>query len=160
MENVHAWILNGPNLNLLGVREPEIYGHQSMADILEQIQAEFPNDRVSYFQTNHEGEMIEKIQTWVHPVGLGDDQQVPNFILLNAGAWSHTSVAIADAVAMLKIPVFEVHLSHPPARESFRRVSPLSGYCHGYVSGFGAESYRMAYRGARARCGYGLFPTH
>jgi 3-dehydroquinate dehydratase-2 len=150
MENVHAMILNGPNLNLLGVREPEVYWYQSMAEILEQIQSEFPKDRVSYFQTNHEGELIEKIQGWIslHV----QEEPVPDFILLNAGGWSHTSVALADAVAMLKIPVFEVHLSHPAARESFRGPSPLSVYCRGYVSGFGPDSYRIAYRGARARC--------
>lgn len=152
MKAIHAWILNGPNLNLLGVREPSIYGTQSMDQILDQLRQEYPLDRLDFFQTNHEGELIQKIQEWV-PLGKADqDRVLPDFLLLNAGGWSHTSVALADAVAMLTIPVYEVHLSHPPSRESFRAISPLSVYCKGTVSGFGPDSYRLAYAGARSRC--------
>lgn len=124
MKVVHAWILNGPNLNLLGVREPGIYGNQTMDQILEQIRLAYPSDRLDYFQTNHEGELIEKIQEWVPLPSTASDPALPDFVLLNAGGWSHTSVALADAVAMLRIPVFEVHLSHPASRESFRGTSP------------------------------------
>ena len=137
MKVVHAWILNGPNLNLLGVREPDIYGTQTMDQILDRIRLEYPLDRLDYFQTNHEGELIQKIQEWVPVLSTTSDLDLPDFVLLNAGAWTHTSVALADAVAILRIPVFEVHLSHPPSRESFRGTSPLSVYCKGTVSGFG-----------------------
>ena len=152
MKVVHAWILNGPNLNLLGVREPGIYGTQTMDQILDQIRLEYPLDRLDYFQTNHEGELIQKIQEWVPLPSTASDVDLPDFVLLNAGGWTHTSVALADAVAMLRIPVFEIHLSHPASRESFRGTSPLSVYCKGTVSGFGPESYRVAYAGARSRC--------
>jgi len=151
MKVVHAWILNGPNLNLLGVREPDIYGTQTMDQILDRIRLEYPLDRLDYFQTNHEGELIQKIQEWVPVLSTTSDLDLPDFVLLNAGGWTHTSVALADAVAMLRIPVFEVHLSHPPSRESFRGTSPLSVYCKGTVSGFGPESYRLADAGARSR---------
>jgi 3-dehydroquinate dehydratase-2 len=123
-----------------------------MDQILDRIRLEYPLDRLDYFQTNHEGELIQKIQEWVPVLSTTSDLDLPDFVLLNAGGWTHTSVALADAVAMLRIPVFEVHLSHPPSRESFRGTSPLSVYCKGTVSGFGPESYRIAYAGARSRC--------
>jgi 3-dehydroquinate dehydratase-2 len=140
MNSVHALIINGPNLNLLGHREREIYGHTGMDVILEQLRQEFPEDRIDYFQSNHEGDLIDQLQACEHNVG---------FVLLNPGGLTHTSVALADAVAAIQIPVFEVHLSHPPSRESFRHHSYIAAHCRGCISGMGAASYPLAYRGAR-----------
>lgn len=140
MNSVHALIINGPNLNMLGLREPEIYGHTGMDAILEQLRQEFPEDRIDYFQSNHEGDLIDKLQTCELSVG---------FVLLNPGGLTHTSVSLADTVAAIQIPVFEVHLSHPPSRESFRHPSYIAAYCRGCISGMGAASYHLAYKGAR-----------
>jgi len=140
MNPVHALILNGPNLNLLGLREPEIYGHTSMNAILEALRQEFPQDRIDYVQSNHEGVLIDNLQACDPGI---------NFILLNPGGLTHTSVALADAVAAIKIPVYEVHLSHPPSRETYRHHSYIAAYCRGSISGMGALGYRLAYQGAR-----------
>lgn len=128
-------ILNGPNLNLLGVREPEVYGSESFTDFLEKLRKKYPLIRIEYYQSNIEGELINKI----HEVGFLYDG-----IILNAGAYTHTSVAIADAVSAVKTPVIEVHISNTARRESFRHVSYLTAVCRGIIMGFGLNSYELA----------------
>lgn len=128
-------ILNGPNLNLLGVREPEVYGNESFTDFLEKLRKKYPLIRIEYYQSNIEGELINKI----HEVGFLYDG-----IILNAGAYTHTSVAIADAVSAVKTPVIEVHISNTARRESFRHVSYLTAVCRGIIMGFGLNSYELA----------------
>jgi 3-dehydroquinate dehydratase-2 len=128
-------ILNGPNLNLLGRREPALYGTKPFEDFLPELQADFPEYTLEYFQTNHEGALIDKL----HEVGFSH-----HGILLNPGGLTHTSVSVADAVAAIKVPVVEVHLTNILARESERRVSLLARHCVGTISGFGLESYRLA----------------
>ncbi|MFM7911846.1 MAG: type II 3-dehydroquinate dehydratase [Bacteroidota bacterium] len=140
MNSVHALILNGPNLNLLGLREPEIYGHTGMDAILEALRQEFPQDRIDYVQSNHEGVLIDTLQAC--DPGMA-------FVLLNPGGLTHTSVALADAVAAINVPVYEVHLSHPPSRETYRHHSYIASHCRGSISGMGALGYRLAYEGAR-----------
>ena len=140
MNSFHALILNGPNLNLLGLREPEIYGHTGMDAILEALRQEFPQDRIDYVQSNHEGVLIDTLQACDPSIA---------FILLNPGGLTHTSVALADAVAAIKVPVYEVHLSHPPSREAYRHHSYIAAHCRGSISGMGALGYRLAYEGAR-----------
>jgi len=128
-------IINGPNLNLLGVREPDIYGHTDFESYLRQLRAAFPNMEIDYFQSNHEGAIIDKL----HETGFSVDG-----IVLNAGAYTHTSVAIADAVRSITAPVIEVHLSNVHAREDYRKVSYLAPACKGVIAGFGLSSYRLA----------------
>ena len=128
-------IINGPNLNLLGKREPEVYGNQSFETYFKSLQAEFPTVDFSYFQSNIEGEIIDKL----HEVGFDFDG-----IILNAGGYTHTSVAIADAVKSIKTPVVEVHISNTFSRESFRHKSYLSPNAKGVVIGFGLKSYKLA----------------
>ncbi len=128
-------IINGPNLNLLGVREPEIYGQSSFEEYLVGLQNDFPAVQLSYFQSNVEGEIINKLQE----VGFSWDG-----ILLNAGAFTHTSVAIGDAVAAIKTPVVELHISNVFARETFRHVSYIASHAKGVISGFGLNSYKLA----------------
>jgi len=128
-------IINGPNLNLLGKREKDIYGDQSFEAYLEYLKKEFPKVEISYFQSNVEGEIINKI----HNVGFDYDG-----IILNAGAYTHTSVAIRDAIAGITTEVIEVHLSNIYSRESFRHESLIAPKCIGTISGFGLESYRLA----------------
>jgi len=128
-------IINGPNLNLLGKREVEIYGTQSFEDYFKLLQSKFPNVELSYFQSNAEGELINKL----HDVGFSYDG-----IIINAGAYTHTSIAIADAIAGIKTPVIEVHISNIFAREDYRHVSYLGKQCHGSISGFGLRGYDMA----------------
>ena len=135
-------IINGPNLNLLGKREPEIYGSESFETFFEKLKKEFPADELHYFQSNVEGELINKIQE----VGFSFDG-----ILLNAGGYTHTSVAIADAVAAVKTPVIEIHISNPAAREEFRHQSLMAGKCIASISGFGLESYRLGILGLKRR---------
>lgn len=127
--------MNGPNLNLLGVREPEVYGNESFTDFLEKLRKKYPLIRIEYYQSNIEGELINKI----HEVGFLYDG-----IILNAGAYTHTSVAIADAVSAVKTPVIEVHISNTARRESFRHVSYLTAVCRGIIMGFGLNSYELA----------------
>jgi 3-dehydroquinate dehydratase-2 len=128
-------IINGPNLNLLGTREPEIYGSRGFDSFLDELKAEFPSIELSYFQSNVEGEIINNL----HEHGFSVDG-----ILLNAGGYTHTSVAIGDAVAAIKTPVIEVHISNVFARESFRHLSYIAPHALGIISGFGLNSYRLA----------------
>ncbi|MGL4805165.1 MAG: type II 3-dehydroquinate dehydratase [Bacteroidales bacterium] len=128
-------IINGPNLNLLGKREPSIYGDQSFDGFIDKLKMLYPNDEVFYFQSNSEGVIIDKL----HEVGFGFDG-----IILNAGAYTHTSIAIADAIRAINTPVIEVHISNVHARESFRQHSYLSAACKGVILGFGLDSYRLA----------------
>ncbi len=128
-------LLNGPNLNLLGKREQDIYGNQSFETYFEQLKAKYPQVGLHYFQSNHEGTLLDKI----HEVGFSFDG-----IILNAGAYTHTSVALADAVKAITAPVVEVHISNVFARETFRHHSYLSPVCKGILSGFGMKGYELA----------------
>lgn len=129
-------IINGPNLNLLGKRETSIYGNESFENYFESLQSEFSNNfELQYFQSNIEGEMIDAIQKY----GFEADA-----IILNAGAYTHTSIAIRDAIAAIDAPVIEVHLSNIYAREKFRHKSLISAVCKGQISGFGLQSYALA----------------
>jgi len=128
-------IINGPNLNLLGKREPTVYGSQTFEAYFEELKLLFPDAELSYFQSNSEGELIDKI----HEVGFTIDG-----IVLNAGAYTHTSVAIADAIRSITTPVIEVHISNVFKREGFRHHSYLSEACKGCIVGFGMDSYRLA----------------
>jgi 3-dehydroquinate dehydratase-2 len=128
-------IINGPNLNLLGVREPEIYGKRAWADYLKDLRTRFPQVRIDYYQSNLEGEIINKIQE----VGFDRDG-----IVLNAGAYTHTSVAILDALKSVSTPAVEVHITNVHQREDFRRKSLISPGCLGVIMGFGLDSYRLA----------------
>lgn len=128
-------IINGPNLNLLGTREPGIYGSSSFDQYLPQLQARYPNIEIAYYQSNIEGELINKMQE----VGFSCDG-----IVLNAGAYTHTSVALHDCIRSLKCPVIEVHISNVHQREAFRHHSFISSACKGVICGFGLDSYRLA----------------
>ena len=128
-------IINGPNLNLLGVREKSVYGNRSFENYFEELQTAFPDLELEYFQSNTEGAIIDKI----HEVGF-----TYKGILLNAGGYTHTSVALADALAAITTPVVEVHISNIYAREAFRHKSMIAPRCIGSISGFGLESYRLA----------------
>ena len=128
-------IINGPNLNLLGIREPEIYGKRAWADYLKDLRTRFPQVRIDYYQSNLEGEIINKIQE----VGFDRDG-----IVLNAGAYTHTSVAIRDALKSVSRPAVEVHITNVHQREDFRRKSLISPGCMGVIMGFGLDSYRLA----------------
>jgi len=128
-------IINGPNLNLLGKREPETYGSESFESYLEKLKSRFPSATLDYFQSNVEGEIINQIQK----VGFDHDG-----IVLNAGAYTHTSVAIHDAIGAIKTPVVEVHISNIYAREKFRHKSLITSKCAGLITGFGMEGYAMA----------------
>jgi len=128
-------IINGPNLNLLGRREPGIYGHTSFEAYLSELRGLFPDILIDYFQSNVEGELVSKLQE----VGFSYDG-----IILNAAAYTHTSVAIGDAVAAITTPVVEVHISNVYAREPFRHESRTAPYCKGVIAGFGMDGYRLA----------------
>lgn len=128
-------IINGPNLNLLGLREPGIYGSQSFEDYLAQLREQYSIIEIDYYQSNVEGELINKI----HEVGFSYDG-----IIINGGAYTHTSVAIADAIAGIKTPVVEVHISNIYAREEYRHVSLTGKNCKGVLTGFGMDGYRLA----------------
>jgi 3-dehydroquinate dehydratase-2 len=128
-------IINGPNLNLLGVREPSIYGSTSIEDYIKELKSVYPNIEIEYYQSNVEGEIINKL----HEVGFSFDG-----IVLNAGGYTHTSVAIADAIAAIKTPVVEVHVSNIYAREEYRHVSLTGKNCQGVLTGFGMKGYRLA----------------
>lgn len=128
-------IINGPNLNLLGKREPSIYGNQSFENYIKLLQDEFSEIEIDYYQSNVEGELINKLQE----VGFSYDS-----ILINAGGYTHTSVALADAIASIETPCIEVHISQPAAREEYRHNSLIAGNCKASISGFGLESYRLA----------------
>ena len=130
-------IINGPNLNLLGIRNKEIYGDQSFEDYFEQLQKEFEGIELEYFQSNSEGSLIDKL----HEVGFSYDG-----IILNAGAYSHTSIAIGDAIESISTTVIEVHISNVFSRERFRRHSYLTKNCKGIISGLGLNGYGLAIR--------------
>jgi 3-dehydroquinate dehydratase-2 len=129
-------IINGPNLNLLGKREPEIYGTHTFEDFFSDLQFQFREVELGYFQSNIEGELIDALH----------EAQDKGFegIIINAGAYTHTSIAIGDAVAGIQLPVIEVHISNVMDREEFRHVSYLSKHCKGIVSGFGLQGYALA----------------
>ena len=133
-------IINGPNLNLLGTREPGIYGQMSFEQYLPQLQARYPDLEISYYQSNVEGELINKMQE----VGFSFGG-----IVLNAGAYTHTSVALHDCIRSLKCPVIEVHISNVHQREPFRHQSMISSACKGVICGFGLDSYRLAIEGLK-----------
>jgi len=128
-------IINGPNLNLLGVREKSIYGETNFDAYLDDLRKRYANITINYYQSNVEGEIINKL----HEVGFSCDG-----IVLNAGAYTHTSVAIGDAIAGIKTPVIEVHISNVYKREEFRHKSLLAANCKGVIAGFGLDSYRLA----------------
>ena len=128
-------ILNGPNLNLLGKREQSIYGNQSFQDYFKNLSEQYSAVELSYFQSNVEGELIDKL----HEVGFSCDG-----IIFNAGGYTHTSVAVADAVAAIESPVIEVHISNVYAREDYRHTSLMAKNCKGVIAGFGLNSYRLA----------------
>lgn len=128
-------ILNGPNLNLLGKREPGIYGSQTFEAYFKTLQEKFPTLSLTYFQSNHEGDLVTKIQD-------ADDEF--DGVVLNAGAYTHTSVAIGDAIKAIQTPVVEVHISNTFARESFRHHSYISPNAKGVILGFGMDSYKLA----------------
>lgn len=128
-------IINGPNLNLLGVREKSIYGDSSFEHYLTGLRKRYANITINYYQSNVEGEIINKL----HEVGFTCDG-----IVINAGAYTHTSVAISDAIAGIKTPVIEVHISNVYKREEFRHKSLLAANCRGVIAGFGLDSYRLA----------------
>ncbi len=128
-------IINGPNLNLLGKREPEVYGTQAFETFFQTLQQSFPQAELHYFQSNVEGEIINQLQD----VGFSYDG-----VILNAGAYTHTSVAIHDAIAAITAPVVEVHISNIYAREEFRHRSLISANCAGLISGFGLQGYVLA----------------
>lgn len=130
-------IINGPNLNLLGKREPEIYGNRSFEDYFEQIKEEFSDHEISYFQSNHEGVLIDKL----HEVGFSYDG-----IVMNPGGYTHTSVALADAIAGITTPVVEVHISNTHTRERFRHHSYISRVSRGVIAGLGLKGYELAIR--------------
>ena len=127
-------IINGPNLNLLGKREPSIYGNESFEAYLSMLRSKFSDISIDYYQSNVEGEIIDKI----HEVGFSFD-----YILINGGGYTHTSVAISDAIASVNTPCIEIHISQPTAREEYRHKSLIAGKCMGSISGFGLDSYRI-----------------
>lgn len=128
-------IINGPNLNLLGRREPTVYGNQIFEDYFQELKLLFPEAQLEYFQSNTEGAIIDKL----HEIGFDYDG-----IVLNAGAYTHTSIAIADAIRSITVPVIEVHISNVFKRENYRHHSFLSEACKGCIVGFGMDSYRLA----------------
>ena len=126
-------IINGPNLNLLGIREPEVYGKQSFTEYLEVLKKGFPFAEIDYFQSNHEGELIDKL----HSADVDG-------IVMNPAGFSHTSVALADAIAAINTPVIEVHISNIYKRESFRQNLVTAANCAGVITGIGLDGYRLA----------------
>lgn len=132
---MHILIINGPNLNLLGRREPEIYGSQTFDEFFDTLKAQFSAIQLEYFQSNHEGALIDRL----HEAGFAVDG-----IVLNAGAFTHTSIALADAIAAIPAPVVEVHISNVYKRESFRHHSYLAPVCAGSIAGLGLDGYRLA----------------
>lgn len=133
-------VINGPNLNLLGVREPDIYGTTTLADIESTLEKTFKEDHFTFYQSNVEGEIINALQSFSKTV---------DFMVINAAAYTHTSIGIADAIASISTPVIEVHLSNIFAREDYRHVSLLGKHCAGSISGFGAKSYELAVRAGK-----------
>ena len=136
-------IINGPNLNLLGTREPGIYGSMRFADYLSALSTRYPGVQIDYYQSNIEGELIDKMQQ----VGFSSDG-----IVLNAGAYTHTSIALQDCIRSLRCPVIEVHISNVHRREEFRHKSMISCACLGVICGFGLDSYRLAIEALAEHC--------
>lgn len=136
-------IINGPNLNLLGRREPGIYGQTSFDDFLPQLRKRYPDVEIDYYQSNIEGELIDKMQQ----AGFDSDG-----IVLNAGAYTHTSIALHDCIRAIKSPVIEVHISNVHQREEFRHKSMISSACRGVICGFGLDSYRLAIEALLSGC--------
>ena len=135
---VRILIIKGPNLNLLGVREPEVYGRVSMDDYLKALAVDYPNVEIEYYQSNHEGDLVDRLQE------AGFDDSLRG-IILNAGAYTHTSLALYDAIRAIERPVIEVHISNPQARaEEIRHRSLIAPACRGTIAGFGMDSYRLA----------------
>jgi len=134
-------IINGPNLNMLGRREPGIYGQESFDDFLPRLQSRYPDIEIAYYQSNVEGCLIDKMQE----VGFGECDG----IVLNAGAYTHTSIALHDCIRSLQCPVIEVHISNVHQREEFRHKSMISSACKGVICGFGLDSYRLAIEALR-----------
>ena len=134
---MHIAIINGPNLNLLGTREPEVYGNQTFEQYFDLLRARYPAVEFSYFQSNVEGELINELQR----LGFSADG-----IIINPGGYTHTSVAIGDAIAAITTPVIEVHISNVHAREEFRRLSHVSGKAKGIIAGLGLKGYELALR--------------
>ena len=132
---LHIAIINGPNLNLLGTREPEIYGSQRFEQFFEQLKTRFPGVSLSYYQSNVEGELINHLHSCIRSV---------QGIIINAGAYTHTSIALADAIGAVQIPTVEVHISNVFAREEYRKTSFIASRCIGSVSGLGMEGYALA----------------
>ena len=132
---MHIEIVNGPNLNLLGRREPDIYGHETFDSCLERLRRLYPQHHIGYFQSNHEGALLDHLQD----VGFSADA-----IILNAGAYTHTSLALADCLRAITTPVIEVHISQTAAREPIRHTSLIAPACRGTITGFGLDSYRLA----------------
>jgi 3-dehydroquinate dehydratase-2 len=135
LRSMKIQIINGPNLNLLGKREPEVYGNKTFDTYFEELKKRFPKVEFAYYQSNVEGEIINKLQE----TGFNVDG-----IILNAGAYTHTSIAIHDAIASIKTPVAEVHISNIYAREEFRHTSLITSKCAGLITGFGMEGYALA----------------
>lgn len=129
-------IINGPNLNLLGTREPGIYGSQTMDSVITGLRQRYPDIELLYYQSNHEGDLIDRIHA-------ADKEEISG-IVLNAGAYTHTSLAIADAIAAVGVPVVEVHISNISSREPIRHNSMITPVCRGIIAGFGTDSYRLA----------------
>ena len=134
MRTIH--IINGPNLNRLGSRDPELYGHTAFEDYLERLRPLFPNVDIVYYQSNHEGDLVDYLQSGLDEETVG--------VVLNAGAYSHYSYAIRDALEMVPYPVIEVHITNIAAREPFRHESVLTPVCQGMLTGFGLDGYRLA----------------
>lgn len=133
------YVLNGPNLNLLGTREPEIYGHDTLADIQARLEKKAGARKIVFRQSNHEGELVDWVQETSREGGA---------LILNAGAYTHTSVALHDALRACTVPVLEVHLSNPAARETFRKRNFVASVAKGTIAGFGAHGYELAFDAA------------
>ena len=131
----HIEIVNGPNLNLTGVREPDVYGHETMEQMVERLRTRFPQAELGYYQSNVEGELIDHIQR----VGFSSDG-----LIVNLGGYSHTSVALRDALLAVPAPKIEVHMSNIFAREQYRHHSLVTSACHGMICGLGLEGYALA----------------
>lgn len=129
-------IINGPNLNLLGTREPGIYGSSPMESVIDALRQRYAGAELLYYQSNHEGDIIDRIHA-------ADKEEIAG-IVLNAGAYTHTSLAIADAIAAVSVPVVEVHISNISSREPIRHTSLITPVCRGIIAGFGTDSYRLA----------------
>ena len=140
-QDMRIQIINGPNLNLLGVREPGIHGDESFESYLPKLRAMYPDVEIDYFQSNVEGKLIDKMQE----VGFDYDG-----VVLNAGAYTHTSVALHDCIRAMRCPVVEVHISNVHQREAFRHKSMISAACKGVICGFGLDSYRLAVEALKA----------